>query len=318
MTELNKYDIKVFIGSASADIELARKVAKILTDLGVQAKLWTDTNAFTSGKTIYNNLIELCKTVDAAVFIFGNTEEIAKKDSKGNSIFVPRDNVLIEYGMFSAYLHYTRAHIIRFGGSKIASDLAGITYTDFENSKSLHVKIENWLLKNILSQKFRTPYKEYLHVLNENSLLKGKLRLHDDELLRMANKLDVDYKKLDDHINELWKIVFMYDHFSDFIKTIINHHQKEDLVQIFVDCGLITYSTYIKWEHLPLERTIENTFKKMAMDIMVGKLEPSEFNSLFDKLNKSVYECIFINVYNLQYYWDKENNIYSSYRNLGG
>lgn len=99
----------------------AKLVNASLEDIA-ECKLWTD--AFDIGKSNFDNLVSQIAFYDYAILIATGDDVIRsrKKSSKG-----VRDNVLFEFGLFAGGLGRSRVFYIIETGTKIPTDLAGIT-----------------------------------------------------------------------------------------------------------------------------------------------------------------------------------------------
>ena len=83
------------------------------------------------------SLRRIARQVDAAVFVFAEDDKVWFRDA---DLGQPRDNVLIEYGLFLGALggdEVDRVIFVRVGSPKTASDVAGITYISYEESKKI-------------------------------------------------------------------------------------------------------------------------------------------------------------------------------------
>src|SRR5207237_3696615 len=87
----------IFISSSARPIALAavKKIKGWLTKAETCPHPWTDT--FGPGRVIFSRLIEICANVHGAVVVFTPDDRVMFQ-RRGTS--VPRDNVLIEFGMF--------------------------------------------------------------------------------------------------------------------------------------------------------------------------------------------------------------------------
>ncbi len=308
------HKFKVFVGSATQDIDYAKKVGKLLQELGVDVMLWTDVDTFIPGKIIIKNLVSICQSVDAAVFIFGSTDELTFTDNFGKNVFVPRDNVLIEYGLFAAYLDFSRVHIVRYGGSKVASDLSGIIYTDYRNSVNLKSRLETWFHKNVVDAELihPSPYRTYQNALLEQNQLRKRLEHHENELIKIAIRNNIDYKRItgDSVENELWKIAFIDEHFQKLIKAICQKYNQQELCDKFQTSGLEGFVTYLRYQHSTLPKILDRTLKMVVVGIMERSIEESAFYQLMNNLEKGIYLDLFDTMYSIELYWEE----FSSFR----
>jgi hypothetical protein len=111
----------IFLGSSKEGLPVAEGIRDRLKDFA-EIKLWTD--AFDIAKSNYENLSTQIALYDYAVLIATADDTIIsrKKTNKG-----ARDNVLFEFGLFAGGLGRSRAFYVLENGSKIPSDLLGIT-----------------------------------------------------------------------------------------------------------------------------------------------------------------------------------------------
>ena len=135
--------MKIFIGSSKEAQKELREVAIWIEDAGLIPIPWDDPTLFSPGEITFLKLIDISKEVDAAVFIFSEDDRIwYRKDS----VLQPRDNILIEYGLFSGILGPKRTAICRKDTSKLATDILGITYIDVSSNKKARaqLQLQNW------------------------------------------------------------------------------------------------------------------------------------------------------------------------------
>jgi len=111
----------IFIGSSKEGLPVAKIVEAGLEDMA-ECTLWSD--VFEIGKSNFDNLISQIAFYDYAVLVATGDDVITsrKKSSKG-----ARDNVLFEFGLFAGGLGRSRIFYVLESGTKIPSDLLGIT-----------------------------------------------------------------------------------------------------------------------------------------------------------------------------------------------
>jgi hypothetical protein len=143
---LRRVTMKIFLASSHESKEEMHTIARSLEALGHDPLPWDLPGVFPPGRYTFDVLIEVSRSVDAAVFVF------AEDDLgwyRGNDNRQPRDNVLIEYGLFAGTLGPERALICRHGQPKTASDLAGLTHIDISRGKNeaARAEITAWLAR---------------------------------------------------------------------------------------------------------------------------------------------------------------------------
>ena len=148
--------LTIFIGSARESQKITEWIAAFLVECGHEVLPWYDARAFPAGEITLPRLIELSRLVDAAIFIFSEDDRVVVRDIQATQ---PRDNVLLEYGLFVAALGRQRSIICAVGRSKIPVDVAGITYIDATNEYAARPRLREWL--NSLEQGTFASAEEY-------------------------------------------------------------------------------------------------------------------------------------------------------------
>jgi hypothetical protein len=135
--------MKVFIGSSKEAQKELREVEAWIRDVGLIAIPWDKPTLFRPGENTFLRLIELSKEVDAAVFIFSEDDKIWYRN---DSALQPRDNILIEYGLFSGILGPTKTVLCRKNTPKLATDILGINYVDisFDKRDRAQIQLQAW------------------------------------------------------------------------------------------------------------------------------------------------------------------------------
>jgi CAP12/Pycsar effector protein, TIR domain len=123
----------LFVGSSSEGLDIANAVQLKLQTKAV-VEIWNE-GLFELGKGNLENLIKLLPKYDFAVLIATPDDAIESRRSKSAS---PRDNVLVELGMFVACLGRDRAFLLRADGVdlKIPSDFAGVSHATYDHKQS--------------------------------------------------------------------------------------------------------------------------------------------------------------------------------------
>jgi len=117
----------IFIGSASDSRPrgMAERVVEALAAAGYVPLPWWHGEVFKLGDYTLERLRQLASRVDGAVFICTSDDKRWYRDEQSD---VPRDNVVLEYGLFVATLGFDRAIIVTERNTRLPSDVRGITY----------------------------------------------------------------------------------------------------------------------------------------------------------------------------------------------
>ena len=116
-------DIKpgIFIGSSTPGLPTAERIAKELADVA-ECELWT--HAFELGIATYEQLTKITAVFDYGILLATADDPMISKNAYFES---PRDNVLLEFGLFAGALGRGRAIFVREEEAKEPADLFGIT-----------------------------------------------------------------------------------------------------------------------------------------------------------------------------------------------
>ncbi len=119
---------RIFLGSSKAQEKLVQALTGGLEDIA-HVEPWT--TSFNPGTTTLERLLELAHEVDFAAFVFARddwtTNSPPASDPEGSGQASPRDNVVFEAGLFSGALGMRRTFILHASGSKLPTDLLGLT-----------------------------------------------------------------------------------------------------------------------------------------------------------------------------------------------
>ena len=143
---------RIFIGSSKEGLLVADYI-KSFFSRDYDCYLWTD-DVFKENDSFMETLLREASLFDFAFMVFSK-DDLA--EVRGELFETPRDNVLFEFGLFIGRVGVDRAFVIREKGSKIPSDLFGITQTEYskkEDNSIDTVALENALarLKNIVDE----------------------------------------------------------------------------------------------------------------------------------------------------------------------
>ena len=119
---------RIFLGSSGKQAKLLQAIARGLENVA-EVEPWTTT--FSPGQSTLDRLVELCQEVDFAAFLFAQ-DDWTMTDSSQSGESSPRDNVVFEAGLFGGALGIRRTFIVHAQGSKLPSDLLGLTAVRYD------------------------------------------------------------------------------------------------------------------------------------------------------------------------------------------
>jgi hypothetical protein len=119
---------RMFLGSSGKQAKLLQAIVRGLEDV-VDVEPWTTT--FNPGRSTLDRLVELCREVDFAAFVFAQDDWTTTDASEGGQAS-PRDNVVFEAGLFGGALGIRRTFILHANDSKLPSDLLGLTAVRYD------------------------------------------------------------------------------------------------------------------------------------------------------------------------------------------
>src|SRR5262245_52636808 len=119
---------RIFLGSSGEQAKLLRAIARGLSEVA-DVESWTTT--FNPGRSTLDRLVELSQEVDFAAFVFAQ-DDWTTNDASQTGQASPRDNVGFEAGRFGGALGIRRTFILHAHGSKLPSDLLGLTSVRYD------------------------------------------------------------------------------------------------------------------------------------------------------------------------------------------
>jgi len=118
----------IFIASSMEARPTAEQISQILASKNLLPVPWWE--AFPPGSYTFDQLNKQSRAVDGAIFLAMKDDKVWYRDSEQGA---PRDNVILEYGLFAARLGLDRCLILSDKDVKIPSDLRGVTYEPLGN-----------------------------------------------------------------------------------------------------------------------------------------------------------------------------------------
>src|SRR5437763_15452143 len=123
---------RIFLGSSGKQAKLLQGITRGLADVA-DVEPWTTT--FNPGRSTLDRLVELSQEVDFAAFVFARDDWTTGETSQSGQAS-PRDNVVFEAGLFGGALGIRRTFILHAHGSKLPSDLLGLTSVRYDPATS--------------------------------------------------------------------------------------------------------------------------------------------------------------------------------------
>lgn len=129
------------MGSSRERLDDLKRIGEWVAQAGHEPCPWNKPGLFAIGHFTFESLNEIKDKVDASIFIFSDDDKVwYRRDLTP----IPRDNVLIEYGLFAGVLEPSRVAICRSGRIRIASDLLGVTCVDLGKARRAKTELDHW------------------------------------------------------------------------------------------------------------------------------------------------------------------------------
>jgi hypothetical protein len=142
---------RIFLGSSGKQQTLLQALTRGLEEVA-HVEPWT--TSFNPGTTTLERLLELAHEVDFAAFVFAQddwtTNSSLASSPPGSGQASPRDNVIFEAGLFGGALGMSRTFILHASGSKLPSDLLGLTSVRYKATTLAEVRVVNQKLRKAI------------------------------------------------------------------------------------------------------------------------------------------------------------------------
>ena len=142
---------RIFLGSSKEQEKLLQALTRGLEEIA-HVEPWT--TSFNPGTTALERLVELAHEVDFAAFVFAqddwttNSSQPSPLTESGQAS--PRDNVVFEAGLFGGALGMRRTFILHASGSKLPTDLLGLTSVRYEGTTPAEMRVINQKLRKAI------------------------------------------------------------------------------------------------------------------------------------------------------------------------
>jgi len=143
---------RIFLGSSGKQEKLLQALTRGLEDVA-HVEPWT--TSFNPGTTTLERLLELAHEVDFAAFAFARDDWTTNSSAESGQAS-PRDNVVFEAGLFGGTLGMRRTFILHANGTKLPSDLLGLTCVRYdEGTSAAEIKLMNQKLRKAIESEGR-------------------------------------------------------------------------------------------------------------------------------------------------------------------
>ena len=148
---------RIFLGSSAQQEKLIQALTRGLDDVA-HVEPWT--TSFNPGTTALERLLELTHEVDFAAFVFARDDWTATSTPASlppeSGQASPRDNDVFEAGLFGGVLGMRRTFILHASGSKLPSDLLGLTCVRYgEATTPSEMRVVNQKLRKAIQNEGR-------------------------------------------------------------------------------------------------------------------------------------------------------------------
>ncbi len=137
---------RIFVGSSSETKALADRIKEKMAPI-CDCEVWGE-KFFEVGGYVYLDLVKKAIGFDYAIFIGGADDKVIRL-SKNTEKISPRDNVYLEYGMYSSILSTNKSLFLVHEDCLVASDLAGMTLKTYREDTDALIICEKWILDSI-------------------------------------------------------------------------------------------------------------------------------------------------------------------------
>lgn len=176
---------KIFIGSSSGAKKKANYVRNILQELGVESVVcWFDSGVFAPGDSTLDILLKLTRECNGAVFIFDKDDELVNTPEMKR--YVPRDNVVLEAGLFIGSLGKNAVVLCHVPGAYMLSDYSGVTHLSYDSDDPERMKevFRDWLTRRVrgdrVSKSENNIFMESRKIIHRRYSLADEFHLDDE------------------------------------------------------------------------------------------------------------------------------------------
>ncbi|WP_161808455.1 TIR domain-containing protein, partial [Methyloglobulus morosus] len=124
---------RVFIGSSVEGMSIARALEEQLQHQ-VEVTIWKD-GVFGLSEVSMDSIVEILDDFDFAVFVLSPDDIVSSRDK---TMVAPRDNLVLEYGLFAGRIGYERVYFVvpKEPPIKLPSDMFGLKPASYNSNRS--------------------------------------------------------------------------------------------------------------------------------------------------------------------------------------
>ena len=230
--------MKIFLGSSRESIDVLKEVAVWIEEQGFEPIPWDKPGLFIPGSNTLHRLIEISRQVDGAIFLFSEDDKVWYR---ADTTSQPRDNVLIEYGLFVGALGAHKAIIFKNGKPRPASDILGISFIDVSENRRHRAKLEtNIWCRNLTKDKadpalLQLQAKIY-QLERDKTEISDRLNFESEKSKELSKILTskgiIDFEDYDLSLDGHWKLLFNFDYVFQVSRAlIITFQQPKNLLE---------------------------------------------------------------------------------------
>jgi len=298
--------MKIFIASSKESIDLMREIEVWIQEANHEPLPWDKPGLFPPGEQTFLTLINISKQIDGAICVFGEDDNIWYR---GDAATQPRDNVLIEYGLFVGALGPTKAIICRQGTPKHSTDLQGITFIDLNQERKARGRMELIYWAKRLNSSPIDPALVKLYgrigvLEKEKEALEQRISFEREKskdletLLKRENIIDftnIDLKK-----DGYWKLLYKQNFFEGTANILTQECRRTvDLELLIVNSGAKDVANKIAWDTnygvdriIFLARKVLRVFRIYFDSEIFSQFINEVPNYIRDKINELAYSVI--------------------------
>lgn len=247
--------MKIFIACSKESVEIMDEIEMWLQDLECEVLRWDRPGLFPPGEQTFNTLINISKQIDGAICLFSEDDKVWYR---GDTTKQPRDNILIEYGLFVGALGPRKTIICRYGAPKNASDLLGLTVIDINDKRKAFSKTEIKIWAKSLNTNPVDP--AILSLQGRIHELEKELEISRQEMIferEKANDLErmlereniINFSEIDLQSDGHWKLLFNSKYFDEVSKILsVACRNPADLKEMLRAKEIHDVSEQIAWQ----------------------------------------------------------------------